>query len=30
MDRLGDIKPGMTVPVLIERKEKEITIDVTF
>ncbi len=30
MDRLGDIKPGMTVPVLIERKDKKIIVNVTF
>ena len=30
MDRLSTLKPGMTVPVLIERDKNKITIDVTF
>ena len=30
MDRLSTLKKGMTVPVLIERKNKEIVLNVTF
>ena len=30
MDRLSTLKKGMTVPVLIERDDKEIVLEVTF
>ena len=30
MDRLGELKEGMTVPLLIERDGKSITVDVSF
>ena len=30
MDRLSTLKEGMTVPVLIERDDKEIVLEVTF
>ena len=30
MDRLSTLKKGVTVPVLIERENKEIVLDVTF
>jgi len=30
MERLGNLKPGDTVPVLVVRKEKELSFDVTF
>ena len=30
MDRLSTLKKGMTVPVLIERSNKELVLEVTF
>ena len=30
MDRLGELKEGMTVPLVIERDGKSITVDVSF
>ena len=30
MDRLGELKPGMTVPVLVNRNGKELVFRVSF
>ena len=30
MDRLSTLKKGMTVPVLIERDDKKIVLEITF
>ena len=30
MDRLGELKEGMTVPLVIERDGRSITVDVSF
>ena len=30
MDRLGELKPGMTIPVLIDRDGTEMDVSVSF
>ena len=30
MDRLSELKPGMTIPIIIRRSEETITLTVTF